>query len=272
MKISPRTLLAAALLTALPMGSALACTISAWTGTPSSPAPTAGGPATGVARYSGVCALSTASGQYVVDNTPGAEGTYRARFYVLPSAVTGGAATIFKATVDNNGAGTNVVTVGYNGTAFNFTQNGTAVGTPINAAAGKWYSVEVYYKAGAAFQATVAGGGNGATLGTVNVTSGIGAGTVGSAVLGVSSGTASAPVRFDAFESTRSETTAIGRLCRGDANGDGNINTFDVNAVINERVNGNLAQGQVDCNEDGSVNAFDQNCVITLRLASATCS
>ena len=273
MKISSRTILAAALLTALPMGSALACTITAWNGTPIG-SPTAGGPAStpAVARYSGVCALATNSNQAVVDNTPAAEAAYRARFYVLTKSVSG-ATTIFKATTaDNGGGGTNVATVEYNGSAFSFTQNGSPVGSPITGiAADKWYSVEVFYKAGAAFTATVAGGGSDTAIGTVNVTTGIGSATVGSAVLGVTSGTATG-IGFDAFVSTRSEDTAIGRLCRGDANNDGNINTFDVNAAINERVNGNLAQGQPDCNEDGKINAFDQNCIINLRLASATCN
>ncbi|HMN35836.1 MAG TPA: hypothetical protein PKE36_10625, partial [Chiayiivirga sp.] len=86
MKISTRTLLAAALLVALPTSGAMACTISNWNGTNTAAAANTGGPAEGIARYSGVCGLAVDSGKYVVDNTPGTEGTYRARFYVLTKA------------------------------------------------------------------------------------------------------------------------------------------------------------------------------------------
>ena len=263
MKISSRTILAAALLTALPMGSALACTITAWNGTPIG-SPTAGGPTStpAVARYSGVCALATNSNQAVVDNTPAAEAVYRARFYVLTKSVSG-ATTIFKATTADHGGGTNVATVEYNGSAFSFTQNGSPVGSPISGiAADKWYSVEVFYKAGAAFTATVAGGGSDTVIGTVNVNTGIGSATVGSAVLGVSAGTATG-TGFDAFVSTRSEDTAIGRLCRGDATGDGILNIQDRIRLNNElnSFGANASPGQPDCNENGGINTQDRICL-----------
>ncbi|NLB13812.1 MAG: hypothetical protein GX826_07330, partial [Gammaproteobacteria bacterium] len=111
MKIfSPRTLLAAALLTALPMGSALACTVSAWTGAgTATTADNTGGPEDGIARYSGVCGLVVDSGDYVIDNTPGSEAVYRARFYVLTRATSG--ATIFRATANDDGGGAEVIKV-----------------------------------------------------------------------------------------------------------------------------------------------------------------
>lgn len=271
MKISSRTLLAAALLVALPTSGAMACTITNWNGTGTAAAANTGGPAQSIARYSGVCALSVDTGKYVVDNSPGTEGTYRARFYVLTKAV-GGAVTIFKATSADNGGGTAVVEVDYTGSAFNFRQNGTTVGAGVSGIqANKWYSIEVFYKAGASFSASVWGAGGSTEVGNVSAAS-AGAGTVGSAVLGVSSGTAATALGFDAFESTRSESTAIGRLCRGDANGDNSINVFDTAAVTAERVNGTLATGQPDCTEDGAINVFDTNCVVSLRLASATCN
>lgn len=270
MKISSRTLLAAALLVALPTSGAMACTITNWNGTGTAAAANTGGPSA-IARYSGVCALSVDTGKYVVDNTPGTEGTYRARFYVLTKAV-GGAVTIFKATSADNGGGTAVIEVDYTGSAFSFRQNGTTVGAGVSGIqANKWYSIEVFYKAGASFSASVWGAGGSTEVGNVSAAS-AGAGTVGSAVLGVSSGTAATALGFDAFESTRSESTAIGRLCRGDANGDNSINVFDTAAVTAERVNGTLATGQPDCTEDGAINVFDTNCVVSLRLASATCN
>jgi len=273
MKISSRTLLAAALLVALPTSGAMACTITNWNGGVNNTATAAntGGPAESIARYSGVCALSVDTGKYVIDNSPGTEGTYRARFYVLTRAV-GGPVTIFKATSADNGGGTAVVEVDYTGSAFSFRQNGTTVGAGVSGIqANKWYSIEVFYKANTSFSASVWGAGGSTEVGNVSAAS-AGAGTVGSAVLGVSSGTAATALGFDAFESTRSESTAIGRLCRGDANGDNSINVFDTAAVTAERVNGTLATGQPDCTEDGAINVFDTNCVVSLRLASATCN
>lgn len=270
MKISSRTLLAAALLVALPTSGAMACTITNWNGTGTAAAANTGGPAQSIARYSGVCALSVDTGKYVVDNSPGTEGTYRARFYVLTKAV-GGAVTIFKATSADNGGGTAVVEVDYTGSAFNFRQNGTTVGAGVSGIqANKWYSIEVFYKAGASFSASVWGAGGSAEIGNVSAAS-AGAGTVGSAVLGVSSGTASTALGFDAFESTRSESTAIGRLCRGDANGATGLNIADRMEMNKELLGTALAVGQPDCNEDGNVNIADRQCLNARLLAGDAC-
>ncbi len=271
MKISTRTLLAAALLVALPTSGALACTITNWNGTNTATAANTGGPAQSIARYSGVCALAVDSGKYVVDNTPGTEGTYRARFYVLTKA-TGGTATIFRAGASDNG-GSPVLEIDYTGSAFNFRQNGTTVGSGVTGIqANKWYSIEVFYKAGASFSATVGGAGSDAVVGTVSSAT-AGAGTIASAVLGAVAGTTgSASLGFDAFESTRSETTAIGRLCRGDANANGTITIGDRTALNNELMSVSLATGQPDCNEDGNITVGDRTCVNNRILASATCN
>ena len=274
MKISSRTLLAAALLVALPTSGAMACTITNWNGSNTAAAANTGGPtnnpATSIARYSGVCGLAVDTGKYVVDNTPGTEGTYRARFYVLTKAT--GTVTIFKASASDNGGGASVIEVDYTGSAFNFRSNGAAVGSGVaGIQANKWYSIEMLYVSGGNFTASVWGAGGTAEVG--NVSGAAGTGTVGSAVLGAVAGsTGAASLGFDAFESTRSETTAIGRLCRGDANADNVINVFDTAAVTAERVNGTLASGQPDCTEDGAINVFDTNCVVALRLASVTCN
>lgn len=270
-----KSLLATALMAALPLSGAMACTINAWTGNPSATAPDAAGPAQGVARYSGVCALSADAGEYVTDNYPGAEGTYRARFYVLTSAVTS-AATIFRATADDNGGGAEVLRVdlGSGGTTLSFFQNGAQVGSNVTGlTAGKWYSVEMFYKTGTpgSFSATVAG--NVTYTGGVAPTGITASGTIGSARLGFISGTGPA-MRFDAFESTRSADTAIGRLCRGDANGatPATINVLDRTAVNNEILGSSFAAGQPDCNEDGSINVLDRTCINNLILSAATCN
>lgn len=268
MKISTRTLLAAALLVALPTSGAMACTISNWNGTNTAAAANTGGPAEGIARYSGVCGLAVDSGKYVVDNTPGTEGTYRARFYVLTKAT--GTVTIFRAGSGDNGASP-VIEVDYTGSAFNFRSNGAAVGSGVaGIQANKWYSIEMLYVSGGNFTASVWGAGGTAEVG--NVSGAAGTGTVGSAVLGAVAGsTGAASLGFDAFESTRSETTAIGRLCRGDANGSVSLNITDRMAINQELLGATLATGQPDCNEDGNVNIVDRQCLNTRLLAGDTC-
>lgn len=270
MKIfSPRTLLAAALLTALPMGSALACTVSAWTGAgTATTADNAGGPGDGIARYSGVCGLVVDSGDYVIDNTPGSEAVYRARFYVLTRATSG--ATIFRATASDDGAGAEVIKVEFNGSAFSFTQNGTAAGSVPGIVADRWYSIELFYKANDTFSAEVAGAAT-FTGSVAPITTGIGNGTIGSAVLGVAAG-AGTGFGFDAFESTRSETTEIGTLCRCDANGNGDLNIADRLTMNQELTGAVLASGQPDCNEDGQVNIADRLALNTRLLAGDSCN
>ena len=265
-----KSLLATTLMAALPLSGAMACTIGQWTGDPSATAPTAAGPAQSVARYSGICALSATTGQFVTDNYPGAEGTYRARFYVLTSAVSG-TAVIFRATANDNGGGAEVLRVdlGSGGTSLSFYQNGAQVGSNVTGlTANKWYSVELFYKTGAggsgSFSATVAG--NQTFTGSIAPTPITASGTIGSAQLGFISGTGSA-MRFDAFESTRSADTAIGRLCRGDTNASGTLTPADRGAITSELA-GTLATGQPDCNEDGIVSSSDRGC-ITTRLNSA---
>lgn len=269
MKISNKFLLAAALTMALPMGSAMACTVSNWlgTGTATDVNNAKGPPAT--ARYSGICALTVGTGTYVVDNSPGAEGTYRARFYVLTRSVSD-PVTIFKATASDNGGGANVVDVSFNGSQFSFNQNGSAAGSVTGIQVGKWYSVEVFYKANTSFTVKVWGAGTGAQVGSYSGAAG--AGTIGSAVLGISNGIAATAFNFDAFESTRSEATEIGRLCRGDGAVNGTRDISDVVALFSELNGVTYASGQPDMNEDGSVNINDAMALFTvINSVAPTC-
>lgn len=258
------------------MGSAMACTTANWTAVENgggvvTGAPVAGDPsdATPVPRYSGECGLASAGpGNFVTNNAPDGESTYRARFYVHTGST--GTTTVFRATSADDNGGSEVIRVDYDNAAgsFVFAQNGAAAGSVAGIVANKWYSVEVLYDAGNTFSAEVAG--NQTFTGSLPAGA-AGAGTIGSHSLGSIAGGAG-NVRVDAFESTRSADTAIGRLCRADANNDGNINVFDTVAITSERVNGNLASGQPDCNEDGAINVFDTTCAVQLRLNSATCN
>lgn len=267
MNFTSRKLLAAALLAAIPMGSALACTTGNWTdlangGGNIEGAPTADSPTNGVARYSGECGLAADAGDLVTNNAPDGEGVYRARFYVYTS----GTGIVFRATAADDNVGAEVLSVDYSAGTFTFSQNGAVAGTVTGEGivANKWYSVELLYVANEAdgFSATVAG--NQTFSGSLGPLA-AGAGTIGSHSLGNIGGAGT--VLGDAFESTRSADTPIGRLCRGDATGDGlAVNSGDGIAIRNEFLLGTLATGQPDCTEDGSVNSGDGLCVRALFL------
>ena len=142
---------------------------------------------------------------------------------------------------------------------FDFAANG-ATGSASGIADNKWYSIEFYYDESTAFTATVQGAAAAAPT-AVTISGAPGAGTVGSARLGaLTAATAADTMKFDEFESTRSTTTAIGRLCRGDSNGDAQIGVGDAISIGNEFA-GTLASGQPDCNEDGQVGVGDAICV-----------
>ena len=270
MKALTKSLLAGAVLAALPMASALACTTTAWNG--GTVGATAGDPTTGVARYSGECGLkgAAAGNSHVTDNSPNGEANYRARFYVYTGTATG-SPVIFQATDADGAAGSALVQVVYDtaNNQFDFT-SGAAAGSA-TVADNKWYSVEFYYDAGNAITAKVQG--SQATSPSVVTFAGApAAGTVQSARLGIiGATTAGDTMKFDEFESTRSTTTEIGRLCRGDANGTEPVNIFDRTSIVNEILGNALGQGQPDCNEDGGVNVFDRTCIVNIILAGGAC-
>lgn len=273
MRTIRKTACVIAMMVALPMGSALACTVTNWDDGPTTAQDTdTGTPLDGVARYSGECALSTDSKVVVKNNA--ATSTYRARFYVLPGVETG-TVTIFKAASGQDGNGAPVVTVAYDGpeTAFNFEQNGTPVGSPVTGIApGNWYGVEVFYQAGEHFSAWVVGKGDDDELGNVDVSSNIGSGEVQSAALGIIDNTADQAFNFDAFESTKSKDQDIGWLCQGDSNNDNTIDVFDRGTINQELAQIKIATGQPDCNEDGVIDVFDRGCINAMLAFNIDCA
>lgn len=275
MKFTSRKLLAAALLAAIPMGSAMACTTGNWLGTDGG-TPVADGPVGGVApvagtsRYSGECGLgATAAGTFVTDNSPEGEGIYRARFYVLTPAT--GNAVVFGAYADEtagaSGGGSPIISVAFSGNSFDFGGSAIAASSIAGITAGRWYSVELLFEAGQAdgFSATVQGAGSNTPLTLAPIAAG--AGAIGSVSLGLISGTATL-VRADAFESTRSADTAIGRLCKGDVNGSNSRTVADAVIIRNEVAtqSATLANGQPDVNESGTVTVADA--VLTRNLVA----
>jgi hypothetical protein len=254
-KVKNLALVVAAVFGIAGANAAFACSTAAWSGGETGN-PTEGRPADGVARYSGQCGLrSSNTAQYVQDNTPTAETTFRARFYVY-TGLASGSAQVYQA---RNASGTQMIGVTYdrNGNQFTFNTSGGSANigsiTP-----DRWYSIELNWNRTAGNMAVTVRGAGATTDSTANVTGVAGTDQIDDARLGWISGTGTPTTRAivtDAYESRRS--TAIGRLCRGDANNDGSRNSGDGIVIRNEFLSGTLGAGQPDANEDGSVNSTD---------------
>ncbi|HPF72156.1 MAG: hypothetical protein H7A20_10325 [Rhodanobacteraceae bacterium] len=278
MKSLSRNLLMGAILAALPMSGALACTVSQWTGAKTAVDADAKLPAevgTYNSRYSGSCGLVLgSSGDYVGDNHPANDSTYNARFYVFPE-LSGGSAEVFGAYTADDGGGSQPISISYGSGQFTFNVGGASGN--VAAAAGKWYSIEFAYDAAAdTFSATVGNSTfSGSTVG-VALTNVSLSGTIGdvaaieSARLGWIASAGTGRIIVDEFESTRG--VAIGRLRPGDANGDADCSVADYNFVRDDIAaklelffGGSnttaLAAGQPDCNEGGQTDVADYTCL-----------
>jgi hypothetical protein len=242
-----------------------------------------------VARFSGRCGLrANGPTNYVQDGSPNETGTFRARFYVRATSVTGGSAVVYRAL---NSASSNVFSVSYDpaGSGSFVVSTGTGGGTssfgPVTA--GAWYSVEVNWATSPASSLATTIRGNGANadlVGTGNPISNFGTISGGVSVdtvqLGFVAGPATAGQVFvDAYESRRQNP--IGRLCRGDADaagtaGAGVIQVNDAILIANEVTspvaNPAYAQGQPDCNQNGSVEVGDALCVSNRAFVSNVCT
>lgn len=278
MKALTQSVLAAAMLLALPFAAAEACTNNAWNGNtgaatgtlPSGPALPAGDP-NKIARYSGLCALAATAGQFVTDDTPNAEGVYQASLYVYTGT---GVGKFFSATADNGGAGAEHVGISFNGSAFSF--SGPSGVATVPGVPNRWYVINFTHQTGAAFSASIRG--NAATTATT-VTGTSATGTIGSASLGFI-GAGTGRFTLDEFTSVRTAATPIAQKCRGNATGpaDTIISIQDRIAVNNEilglSTGTGVAPGQPDINEDGLVSVQDRiqtNAIITAGQGSTFC-
>lgn len=204
-----------------------------------------------ISRYSGLCAMQTSAGSeaWVEDDSPGGIDRIRARFYVLADNTE--TARIYRGFNAGGSAIFNVALNPNNGNIV-FLSSGESVVCAGCATAGSWNSIEVDWDAGAG---NISLSANGAAPVSTSITS---AETVSKVRLG-NLNSAGGVMNFDAYESRR--TTEIGRLLRGDANSDGNVNVGDITAVSNEIFATPFASGQPDCNEDGNVNVGDITCL-----------
>jgi hypothetical protein len=243
-------------------------------GTPTPGNPTAGDPDGVVRRYSGQCGLrSTGANNYVQDGLPLAEASFIARFYVYTGVSGGTGANVYNAlSVGTSVADYSILSVDFTGTAFAFKNRAGASVFTIPAAGNKWYAVEVKYtRATNTVDAKVRENTGAEVTGTGNTfTVDNAADGVDYVQLGWIGGTATGEIHVDAYESRRS--TDIGRLCRGDANGDLTLNVGDRGAVTTEVLGTALANGQPDCNHDGIVNVGDRGCITTRVLNADNCT
>lgn len=249
---------------------AFACTVANWNGGNSGNV-TAGGPNAGsIARYSGICAMATPDGvtAWVQDDSPGGIDGIRARFYVLNGLSASQSAIVYRGFSTTGGTG-NLFTVRLD-TDGNVRLIDNATATEVQqSSATEWTSIEIDWSQGNG-DGVISLSVNGQAPATVNNLN-----NSGQALQSVRVGNllgASGILNFDAYESRRS--TAVGRLCVGDANGDAEINFFDISTVFEEVQSAQtiLATGQPDVDENGQINFFDVSAAFLEVQSAASCS
>ena len=271
-----KTLLGAAIISAMAFTGANACSISAWSATDSVGVVAAdSGEAPAFSRYSARCSLrvvGAATAKYVQDNTPTNATSYKARFYIFTGSTlvdTGPAGFFYLA---RDGAGANLIRLSLTGGNIQATVTGSAAAiAPIPVAASKYYSVELEWAQGAAAPFSIKVQGAGApTAITQTATTNNAAGVLKDVRLGLSAASTGTAF-FDEYDSRR--TTPPGRLLKCDANNDLIISIADRVFINNEILGVSLATGQPDANEDGVVSVADRVQVNNriLNIAGNTC-
>ena len=254
-----KTLLGAAIFSAVAFTGANACSISAWSAVDSLGVVAAdSGEAPAFPRYSGRCSLrvvGAATAKYVQDNTPTNALSYKSRLYVIPTGVdTGAGGFLFLA---RDGAGANLIRIALTGGNLQTTVTGSAAAIPpIPVTSGRYYSIELEWAQGAAapFSIKVQGAGS-STAVTQTTTTNNATGVLKDVRLGLSAGSTGTAF-FDEYDSRR--TTAPGRLLKCDANNDSLVSVADRIQVNNEILGLALTVGQPDANEDGIISIADR--------------
>ena len=227
----------------------MACTLNNWSATTG--AVTGGDPSNNIQRYSGFCGMKATGSGNVQDDSPGGIDRIVARFYVLNENTatseiyagfgsTAGSDKRFSVELDSNGQ----VTLTDLASSQTVSQGGAT----------NWLSVEIDWAQGSG-DGVISLSVNGQTPNEMDTLSNDGT-PLASVQLGNLNG-AAGELTFDSYESRRS--TAVGRLCVGDADANAAINFLDVSAIFDEVSSGSaiLASGQPDVNESGSVNFVD---------------
>ncbi len=247
------------------------CTLAAWSFVTTGPV--AGGPydPSPVVRYAGRCAMRTAGGGSVRSDHPASESTYRARFYVFPQT-SAGAVVLFQA---RDVSGFPQFSIAHDPAvdAFLVYVGSASSGTPEASIPGapefRWYSVEVYYRSAQRLGVTVQRASASTPLSNILTNASTPASTIDSALLGwlgTANGNPTGAINFDAFESNN-PATPIGALCRGNVDGDIDVDATDYKILTDELLRRDIAAGQPDCTGDGKLDAFDRVCVAKLAGA-----
>jgi hypothetical protein len=230
-------------------------------------------------RFAGPCGLRVpvdGTPRYLTDSTPAGESEYIARFYAFLDNAGTDPVILFEA---DDGTDPQIQ-VWYNVPSGNdltlrvFDSGSSASDATFSNVGTGWHSIEFAWESAAAAQmAFSVNGASDMVIDPAPDTSGI---SIANALLGNvggagSSGAATA-IDFDEFDSRRTSRPSVDNpLFAGDSNGDGNINSGDITALVNDLLNSsqvfeNFAGGQPDCNTDGSVNSGDITCVVNLLL------
>ena len=220
-------------------------------------------------RYAGPCGLRVpmdGTPRYLVDESPIAETSYIARFYVFLGAAASETVTLFEALDAANNPRLRVTYTASDITLDVFS-NGADQTIEFTELTNGWHSVELSWSQAAA--AEVSFSLNGGTPSVVTVdTSGL---SIDEARLGNINGATLAQttaIDFDDFDSRRS--TFPGRLCRGLTNESRSSLDFDdVLAIFGEVASGggNAAGGQPDFDENGEID-FDDVLGVFGRIAA----
>ena len=257
-----KTILAAGLLT---IGmAASACTTSAWSSVTGDVVDGgAGDPTPKLSRYFGLCAIQVnGAGGYVTQNDANVfvdETSLIQRFYF--HATGSGTVTLFNAFDSGSGA---VFSLTYDGTNVNFvSQDGGSSTLFAVDSSVDWHSVEVFWRSNGVVDLwvdsnslTAAGSDAQGSSGSASSIASIQLGAIG----GLGGFTA---VGLDEYESRRS--SAIGRVVPGDTDLDGDVDSSDIQAVVDEFFGGTVG-GMGNCNQDDNadLNSSDIQCQVDI--------
>jgi hypothetical protein len=235
------------------------CTIDNWDDSNGLANANAGTQGSGNRRYGGPCGLRVPVDgvpRYLVDDSPATESTYIARFYAFLNNAGSEEVILFEDGGSNLQVWYNVPDPG--DITLNVVDSASEANfLTVSGAGAGWHSIEFSWESSATANIAFSVNGGSDLTDTID-TSGI---TLSSVRLGNVNGVSGpGSIDFDDFDSRR--ISRPGRLMVGDANGDGNINFFDLFELNNEIAGGGFfAAGQPDCNEDGEINFFDLFCL-----------
>ena len=216
--------------------------------------------------------MASAPGNYVTDELATSDWALHARFYVFVD-VPSNEVMFFRA---EDASGQPMITIRQNLTTLKFDLS-AGVTTTAPVVPGRWYAIELDWYAGR--EMTVEVRGAGAEPQARFSTTAAGAGDrIKRVSLGWISGAGTGRIAIDAYASRRltgwESDIRIGRLCRGDSNGETysyGLEAGDMVRARNEATGLGLTQGQPDCDENGVVNAADTTCIGTAIIRNLQC-